>query len=76
MSLVNKDVSSATIAFGSPAKERGAVTKVMDAQGNPVYPWFPNIKDRYPEEAAALWETYISARQGQLNPHRSDESPV
>lgn len=76
MSLVNKDISPATIAFGSPAKGRGAVTQVMDAHGNPVYPWFPNLKHRYPEEAALLWETYVTARQEQLNPRGSDERSV
>ncbi|MBE2267924.1 MAG: N-acetyltransferase [Anaerolinea sp.] len=68
MSLVNKDVPARTIVFGVPAKERGTVTQVMDAEGNAVYPWFPNNKDRYPAETEQLWEAYLIARQAQLNP--------
>lgn len=76
MSLVNKDVPARAIVFGVPAKERGTIAQVKDFNGNAVYPWFPNMKERYPEEAESLWEAYITAHQAQLNPDHIDENPI
>jgi len=65
MSLVNRNVPPRQLAFGVPARVWGDIEQRMDAEGKAVYPWFPNLKKRYPAEAMAVWESYLQAREGQ-----------
>lgn len=38
-STVTKDVPAETVAFGSPAKQRGSVRAILQQDGTPAYPW-------------------------------------
>lgn len=49
-SVVTKDISDMTVAFGTPAKEYGPVEKILDKSGKTIYPW------RYTFDRGMPWE--------------------
>ena len=51
--VVTKDVAAEAVAIGVPAKERGTVRNIKDAEGNDLYPWKEHFKQYrgYPWQA-------------------------
>ena len=55
---VTKDVAECAVVMGNPAKQRGLVTDIKDADGNPHYPWRDRFGRGYPwsETTYAEWK--------------------